>query len=122
NAAAPCRRRQSLRTGLPQKVASGPECFVVQVLTQAAPLQKLLGLMETQVQRRLELAMSDLRLAVLLHEVDLLRLAVEVDALGAQLLLDIRWQLKADRHESLLRQFLPGPFVSGAFLCQVPCA
>ena len=45
--------------------------------------------MEAQAQRLLELTVGNLGLAVLLHEVDLLRLAVEVHALGAELLLDV---------------------------------
>jgi hypothetical protein len=42
--------------------------------------------------------MGEIRLAVLLHEVDLLRLATRVHAVGAEMLLDILGSFKADVH------------------------
>jgi hypothetical protein len=58
-------------------------------LTHISLLQELLGLMEAQLQRLLELSVGNPRLAVLLHEIDLLGVAVEVDAIGANLLLNL---------------------------------
>ncbi|HWT78425.1 MAG TPA: hypothetical protein VN648_06440, partial [Candidatus Methylomirabilis sp.] len=42
--------------------------------------------------------MGDLRLAVLLHEVNLFRIAVEIRSVAANLLLDVLRNLEADVH------------------------
>ena len=63
--------------------------------------------MEAQVQGLLELTVGDLRLAVLLHEINLLGIAAEVYPVGANLLLNLLGYLEADSHDLFPQGSLP---------------
>ena len=68
-----------LVSDLLKELSSCLEVFDFHVLTHTSLLQELLGRVKAEVQSLLELTVSNLRLAVLLHEINPLGVAVEID-------------------------------------------